>query len=53
MKKVTKKLALSRETLGTLDSPATLRQAAAGQDTTTVIATRYPSCGYCDLTMGC
>jgi hypothetical protein len=52
MKKMTKKLALSRETLRTLETSA-LGQIAAG-DTTTVIATRYPSCNtYCDITMGC
>jgi hypothetical protein len=49
MKKRTKKLTLSRETLKTLESPD-LGLVFAGE----AIGTLLPSCNtYCDITMGC
>ncbi len=54
MKKMTKRLALSRETLRTLEGSA-LGQVAAGHETTktaeTIVPTICPT--NCDLTMGC
>lgn len=54
MKKMTKRLALYRETLRMLESSA-LRQAVAGHETTktaeTIVPTICPT--NCDLTWGC
>ncbi len=54
MKKMTKRLALSRETLRTLES-SVLGQAAAGHETTKTAETKVPTIcpTNCDLTMGC
>ena len=50
MKKTTKKLTLSRETLKTLESPD-LGLVFAGHE---IGKTLIPSCNtYCDITMGC
>ena len=48
MKKRTKKLTLSRETLKTLENPD-LGLVFAGD----AIGSLLPSCTYCDITMGC
>lgn len=53
MKKLTRKLTLSRETLRTL-GPPTLTQAVAGHDTTKTTETLLLTCPTnCDITMGC
>jgi hypothetical protein len=50
MKKIAKKLTLSRETLRALESPA-LAQVIAGNEVTKTLILTCPT--NCDITMGC